>query len=202
MQLNMETARRAVEENVREDHLLRHALAVSAAMEAMAEHFGEDAAHWAAVGYAHDVDFERYPEEHCAHVRELLAKYDVDEEDLRAIESHGFGSCSGVEPLTNMEKSLYTVDELTGIISAAALMRPTGISDLGVSSLKKKFKDKRFAVKCSEWSPRSSCRYASTACAAVPSLWDLREANSEIYNFSAFCLSSRRQCVFFRPLRA
>ena len=148
MQLDMETARRAVEENVREDHLLRHALAVSAAMEAMAEHFGEDAAHWAAVGYAHDVDFERYPEEHCSHVRELLSPYGAEEEDLRAIESHGFGSCSSVEPLTNMEKSLYTVDELTGIISAAALMRPTGISDLGVSSLKKKFKDKRFAAKC------------------------------------------------------
>ena len=148
MKLTMEAARSAVAANVKEDHLLRHALAVSAAMEAMAEHFGEDSAHWAAVGYAHDVDFELYPEEHCKHVRELLTPYDIDEEDLRAIESHGFGSCSDVEPLSNMEKSLYTVDELTGIISAASLMRPTGISDLALSSFKKKFKDKKFAAKC------------------------------------------------------
>lgn len=148
MKLTMDIAKEAVEKNVKEDHLLRHALAVSAAMEAMAEHFGADSAHWAAIGYAHDVDFEQYPDEHCHHVRELLAEYDIDEADLRAIESHGYGSCSDVEPLTDMEKSLYTVDELTGIISAAALMRPTGISDLGLSSFKKKFKDKKFAAKC------------------------------------------------------
>lgn len=148
MQITMDIARDAVEKHVHEEHLLRHAQAVSAAMEAMAGHFGEDAAHWAAVGYAHDVDFELYPEEHCRHVRELLAPYGVDEADLRAIESHGWGLCSEVEPLSPMEKSLYTVDELTGIISAAALMRPTGISDLGLSSLKKKFKDRRFAAKC------------------------------------------------------
>lgn len=148
MQLTMDAAKDAVAKNVHEDHLIRHALAVSAAMGAMAEHFGSDSAHWAAIGYAHDVDFELYPQEHCHHVRELLSSYDIDEADLRAIESHGFGHCSDVEPETDMEKSLYTVDELTGIISAAALMRPTGISDLNVSSLKKKFKDKKFAAKC------------------------------------------------------
>ena len=148
MQITMDIAHDAVAKNVREEHLLRHAQAVSAAMEAMAGHFGEDPAYWAAVGYAHDVDFERYPDEHCRHVRELLAPYGLDEADLRAIESHGWGICSDVEPLSPMEKSLYTVDELTGIISAAALMRPTGISDLGLSSLKKKFKDRRFAAKC------------------------------------------------------
>jgi predicted hydrolase (HD superfamily) len=148
MHITMDIARDAVEKNVHEEHLLRHAQAVSAAMEAMAAHFGEDPSYWAAIGYAHDVDFEQYPQEHCRHVRELLAPYGLDEEDLRAIESHGWGLCSEVEPLSNMEKSLYTVDELTGIISAAALMRPTGISDLGLSSLKKKFKDGRFAAKC------------------------------------------------------
>jgi len=148
MRITMDIAKEAVAKNVQEEHLLRHALAVSAAMEAMASHFGEDTAYWAAVGYAHDVDFELYPEEHCKHVRQLMAAYDLDEADLRAIEAHGWGHCTDVKPENNLEKSLYTVDELTGIISAAALMRPTGISDLAVSSLKKKFKDKKFAAKC------------------------------------------------------
>lgn len=147
--LTMEKARALIRANVREPHLLLHALAVSAAMGAMAAHFGEDRAHWEAVGYLHDVDYERFPEEHLAHARELLAGHDIDEADVRAILSHGYGLCSDVEPQTNLEKSLFAVDELTGIVQAASLMRPTGISDLEVSSLKKKFKDKKFAAKCS-----------------------------------------------------
>ncbi len=147
--LTMEKARALIRANVREPHLLLHALAVSAAMGAMAEHFGEDRAYWEAIGYLHDVDYERFPEEHLAHVRELLAGHDIDEADIRAILSHGYGLCSDVEPQTNLEKSLFAVDELTGIVQAASLMRPTGISDLEVSSLKKKFKDKKFAAKCS-----------------------------------------------------
>ncbi len=127
---------------------LPHALAVSAAMGGMAEHFGEDKAHWEAVGYVHDVDYEEYPSEHCAHVKEFLEPEGVDETDIRAILSHGYGMCTDVEPVTNMEKSLFTVDELTGIIHAAALMRPTGITDMEVKSLMKKFKDKKFAAGC------------------------------------------------------
>ena len=131
------------------DNLFTHARAVSAAMGAMAEHFGADKAHWEAVGYLHDVDYEKFPEEHLAHTRELLSGEDIDESDIRAILSHGYGICTDVEPQTYMEKSLFTVDELTGIVQAASLMRPTGITDLEVKSLKKKYKDKKFAAKCS-----------------------------------------------------
>ena len=119
-----------------------------AAMGAMAKHFGEDEEHWMAVGYLHDYDYEKYPDEHLHHTEEPLRKAGVSEEDIRAILSHGYSICTDVEPLTNMEKSLFTVDELTGIIEACARMRPHGITDLGVKSFMKKFKDKRFAAKC------------------------------------------------------
>ena len=148
-QVTMEQAERLIKANVTEQHLFTHARAVSAAMGAMAEHFGADKAHWEAVGYLHDVDYEKFPEEHLAHTRELLASEDIDESDIRAILSHGYGICTDVEPQTDMEKSLFTVDELTGIVQAASLMRPTGITDLEVKSLKKKYKDKKFAAKCS-----------------------------------------------------
>lgn len=148
-QVTMEQAERLIKANVTELHLFTHARAVSAAMGAMAEHFGADKAHWEAVGYLHDVDYEKFPEEHLAHTRELLSGEDIDESDIRAILSHGYGICTDVEPQTDMEKSLFTVDELTGIVQAASLMRPTGITDLEVKSLKKKYKDKKFAAKCS-----------------------------------------------------
>ena len=146
--LSMEKAREIVAKHETEDHLLKHALAVSAAMGAMAEHFGADKEYWQAIGYLHDVDFEKYPQEHCHHVRELLAPEGISDEDIRSIESHGWGLCSDVEPVSDLEKSLYTVDELTGIVMATALMRPTGISNLEPKSVNKKFKDKRFAAKC------------------------------------------------------
>ena len=145
--LTMEMAKKLISENVTEPHLVEHALAVSAAMGAMAVHFGADEAYWAAVGYAHDVDYEKWPEEHLQHTRPILEAAGVDEETIRAILSHGWGVCSDVEPVTELEKSLYTVDSLTGLVSAAAKMRPMGILDLEVSSLKKKFKDKKFAAK-------------------------------------------------------
>ena len=148
-QVTMEQAERLIKANVTEQHLFTHARAVSAAMGAMAEHFGADKAHWEAVGYLHDVDYEKFPEDHLAHTRELLAGEDIDESDIRAILSHGYGICTDIEPQTDMEKSLFTVDELTGIVQAASLMRPTGITDLEVKSLKKKYKDKKFAAKCS-----------------------------------------------------
>lgn len=150
-------AERLIKQNVTEEHLFTHALAVSAAMGAMAEHFGEDKAHWQAIGYLHDVDYEKYPEEHLSHTEELLCGEGIDQSDIRAILSHGYGLCSDVEPITDMEKSLFTVDELTGIVQAASLMRPTGITDLEVKSLKKKFKDKRFAAKCSREVIQQGC---------------------------------------------
>ena len=134
-QVTMEQAERLIKANVTEQHLFTHARAVSAAMGAMAEHFGEDTEYWRAIGYLHDVDYEKFPEEHCKHVRELLAPEGVEKEDIRAIISHGYGLCTEeVKPETNLEKSLFAVDELTGIVMACALMRPTGITDLEVSS--------------------------------------------------------------------
>lgn len=147
--LTLPLAKEILAKTTIQPHLLVHAQAVSAAMEAMAAHFGEDAGTWAAVGWLHDVDYEQYPEEHLQHTRQLLAPYDLDETVVRAILAHGWGLCSDVEPLTPMERSLYAVDELTGLIHAAARMRPQGIADLETKSVMKKFKDKKFAAGCS-----------------------------------------------------
>ena len=146
--LTMEEAKKINGTMVSEDHLILHAANVSAAMGAMAEHFGEDKEHWEAVGYLHDYDYEKFPEEHLAHTEEPLRELGVPEEDIRAILSHGYTICTDVEPVTNMEKSLFTVDELTGIVQAAARMRPNGITDMEVKSFMKKWKDKRFAAGC------------------------------------------------------
>ncbi len=156
-ELTLELAKEILEKHVSEPHLLTHALAVSAAMGKMAEHFKENIGLWRAVGFLHDVDFEKYPEEHCHHVRELLEPEGISEEVIRSIESHGWKLCCEVEPLSNMEKSLYTVDELTGIVMAASLMRPNGIADLEVKSAMKKFKDKKFAAKCDREVIRDGC---------------------------------------------
>jgi len=146
--LTLERARELNATMVTEEHLLLHDLNVCYAMGAMAAHFGEDVEHWQAIGMLHDYDYEKYPEEHLLHTAEPLREAGVSEEDIRAILSHGYGICTDVEPLSNMEKSLFTVDELTGIIQACARMRPNGIQDLEVKSFMKKFKDKRFAAKC------------------------------------------------------
>ncbi len=146
--LTLEKAKAINDSLVTEDHLRLHAANVSACMGAMADYFGEDKEHWEAVGYLHDYDYEKYPEEHLAHTEEPLRKAGVPEEDIRAILSHGYEICTDVKPESNMEKSLFTVDELSGIIQAAARMRPNGITDMEVKSFMKKWKDKSFAAKC------------------------------------------------------
>ena len=146
--LTFEEAKRLNETMVSEEHLLIHAMNVCYAMGALARYFGEDEEHWMAVGILHDYDYEKYPEEHLQHTREPLLDAGVPEADIHAILSHGYGVCTDVRPETNMEKSLFTVDELTGIIQACARMRPQGIRDLEVKSFMKKFKDKKFAAKC------------------------------------------------------
>lgn len=147
--LTLEKAKEILKKHTTEDHLFTHAQSVSAAMGAMADYFHEDRDHWEAIGYLHDVDYEEYPEEHCRHVREFLAPEGVDEEDIHAIISHGWGVCTDeFEPATPLEKSLFTVDELTGIIMAYALMRPEGIDGMELKGFKKKFKDKKFAAGC------------------------------------------------------
>ena len=146
--LSLQQARELNDSMVTEEHLRVHALNVCYAMGAMARHFGEDVEHWQAVGILHDYDYQQYPEEHLRHTEAPLLAAGVDPEDVRAILSHGYGICSDVEPVTPMEKSLFTVDELTGIIQACARMRPKGITDLEIKSFMKKFKDRKFAAKC------------------------------------------------------
>jgi len=104
---------------------------------------------WHAVGILHDIDFELYPEEHCKKAKEMLDEMDMDDALVHAVISHGYGQCCDIKPEAYMEKILFAVDELTGLIGAAALMRPTGISDMEVKSISKKYKDKKFAAGCS-----------------------------------------------------
>ena len=131
---------------------LRHAFTVEGVMRWYASElgYGEDADFWATVGLLHDVDFENWPEQHCAKAPELLAEIGAPDEMVHAVCSHGYTICSDVEPVHPMEKVLFAADELTGLIGAAALMRPSkSAKDMEVSSLKKKFKDKKFAAGCS-----------------------------------------------------
>jgi len=136
----------------KEDFHLRHAETVEAVMRYFAETEGYagEADFWALVGLLHDVDFEKWPEEHCKKAPELLREANCPERLVRAVVSHGYGLCADVKPEHFMEKVLFATDELTGLIGAAALMRPSkSVSDMELPSLKKKFKDKKFAAGCS-----------------------------------------------------
>lgn len=131
---------------------IQHALTVEGVMEYFARELGyEDSARfWALCGLLHDVDFEKYPQEHCRKAPELLAEIGAEPELVHAVCSHGYGICSDAVPEHEMEKVLFTVDELTGLVGAAARMRPSkSVSDMELSSLKKKYKDKKFAAGCS-----------------------------------------------------
>lgn len=130
-----------------DESLIRHALAVEAVMRHFAGLFGEDVEKWGIIGLVHDLDYERYPEEHCQKVKEILEAEGWPEEYIHAVQSHGWGICSEVEPVHRMEKVLYAIDELTGLIAAAALVRPSkSLLDLEVKSVRKKWKDKSFAA--------------------------------------------------------
>lgn len=132
-------------------HIL-HALTVEGVMKWFANElgYGEDSEFWGIVGLLHDIDFELYPEEHCKKAEELLREAGVNEEIIHGVCSHGYGICVEVEPTHQMEKVLFATDELTGLIGATARMRPSkSVMDMEVSSLKKKFKDKKFAAGCS-----------------------------------------------------
>lgn len=155
--LTLEKAKELNAMMVTEEHLIIHALNVCYAMGAMAVHFGEDVEHWQAIGILHDYDYEKYPDEHLQHTAEPLLAAGVEEDEVRAILSHGYGICTDVKPETNMEKSLFTVDELTGIIQACARMRPHGITDLEIKSFMKKYKDKKFAAKCNRALIQQGC---------------------------------------------
>ncbi len=143
-----EDAYRLLKKYNQSDALIKHALAVEAVMAYFAEKYGEeDLEKWQVIGLVHDLDYEQYPEEHCLKTKEILTDEGWPEDYIRAIISHGWKICTDVEPVEVMEKVLYTTDELTGLIVATILMRPSkSILDLELSSVKKKYKNKNFAA--------------------------------------------------------
>lgn len=129
------------------DSLLRHAFSVEGVMGHFADKFNEDRQPWEVIGLVHDLDYEMYPDAHCTKCREILMENNWPEVYIRAVVSHGWGICSEVEPKTRLEKTLYAVDELTGLVASCALVRPSkSVLDLTAKSVKKKWKDKRFAA--------------------------------------------------------
>ena len=142
-----EEAYRLLREYNESESLIKHALSVEAVMRYLARKRGEDEEKWGVIGLVHDLDYERYPDDHCKKSREILETNNWPEDYVRAVVSHGWGLCSDVEPRTDLEKALYAIDELTGLIAAAALIRPSkSVLDLKTKSVKKKWKDKRFAA--------------------------------------------------------
>lgn len=141
-----------VKEYNQEPFHIRHALTVEGAMRSFARSlgYGDEEEFWGIVGLTHDLDFERYPEEHCIKSQEIMRQHGWDERLIHATASHGYGLCCDIKPEHEMEKVLFACDELTGLIYAAALMRPSkSVQDMELKSVKKKFKDKKFAAGCS-----------------------------------------------------
>ena len=129
------------------DSLIKHALAVEAVMRYFARKCGANEDKWGIVGLVHDLDYEQFPDQHCKKTEEILRQHEWPEEYIRAVVSHGWGICSDVEPVSEMEKVLYAIDELTGLVVTSALVRPSkSIMDMKTKSVKKKWKDKRFAA--------------------------------------------------------
>lgn len=127
--------------------LIKHALAVEAVMRYSARKRGQDVEKWGAIGLVHDLDYEQFPEQHCHKSEEILREHEWPEEYIRAVLSHGWGLCSEVQPQTDLEKTLYAMDELTGLIAATALVRPSkSVLDVETKSVKKKWKEKSFAA--------------------------------------------------------
>ena len=156
--LSREEAWNLLTEYTKAPALRRHALAVEAAMRRFAALSGEDEEVWGAAGLLHDLDYEKFPEEHCKKAEEIMREHGVDEVYIRAMNCHAYGICTDEKPETAMEKTLYTIDELTGLINALCLMRPSkSVLDLEVKSVKKKFKDKSFAAGVNRDTIRNGC---------------------------------------------
>jgi putative nucleotidyltransferase with HDIG domain len=142
-----EEAYQLLTEYNKSDSLIKHALAVEGVMGYFGRKRGEDEEKWRVIGLVHDLDYEQFPEEHCHKSEEILKEKGWPEEYIRAVVSHGWGLCSEVEPQTELEKVLYTIDELTGLVVTTALVRPSkSVMDVKVKSVKKKWQDKRFAA--------------------------------------------------------
>ncbi|HOB09696.1 MAG: HDIG domain-containing metalloprotein [Limnochordia bacterium] len=145
--LTREQAWELLTEYNQSDALLKHALAVEAVMRHFARLYGEDEEKWGVIGLLHDLDYEQFPEQHCQKTAEIMRERGIDEEYIHAVCSHGYGICCDVEPIHRMEKVLYAIDELTGLINAVCLMRPSrSVLDLEVKSVVKKYKQKNFAA--------------------------------------------------------
>lgn len=142
-----EEAFQLLKEYNQEDSLIKHALSVEGVMRYIARKNGEDEEKWGIIGLVHDLDYEKYPEQHCSKSREILEEKGWPEGYIRAVVSHGWGICSDVKPETTLEKTLYAIDELTGLVVTTALVRPSkSVMDVSVKSVKKKWNDKRFAA--------------------------------------------------------
>jgi len=151
-ELNKKQAWELLKEYNKDSFHLKHSQTVALCMRYFAENegFAEEADFWEIVGMLHDIDFEIYPEQHCVKAQEIMREKGLDEKLIHAVASHGYGICCDVVPEAHMEKVLFASDELTGLIGAAALMRPSkSVQDMELSSLKKKYKDKKFAAGCS-----------------------------------------------------
>jgi predicted hydrolase (HD superfamily) len=142
-----EDAIQLLKEYNQNESLIKHAMAVEGVMRHFARKRGEDEEKWGIVGIVHDLDYERFPEQHCRKTEEILRGRNWPEEYIRAVVSHGWGICTEVKPESDMEKVLFAVDELTGLVTTSALVRPSkSVLDMEASSVKKKWKDKRFAA--------------------------------------------------------
>ncbi len=136
-----------LKKHVASPHLIRHALAVESVMAYFARRFGEDEEFWRVIGLCHDIDYEQYPEEHLAHTREILEGEGWPESYIRAILSHGWSICTDIEPRSMLEKTLFTIDELTGLVTASALVRPSkSILDMKAKSVRKKWNTRAFSA--------------------------------------------------------
>ena len=144
---NREQAYKLLTQYNQNNGLIKHALAVEGVMRYMARKLGEDEEKWGIVGLVHDLDYEKYPDQHCIKTEEILRENHWPEEYIRAVISHGWGICTDVKPETKMEMVLFAIDELTGLVTAAALVRPSkSVLDMKAKSVKKKWKNKRFAA--------------------------------------------------------
>lgn len=167
--ISFENAKDLLKKYNKDEFHIRHGYTVGYVLEYFAKNLGyeDDADYWKTVGLLHDIDFEMYPNEHCVKAREILEEEGVCEDMIHSVCSHGYGICSDIEPTHQMEKVLFACDELTGLIWAYALMRPSkSTKDMKVKSLKKKFKDKKFAAGCDRDIIKKGCEMLS---------WDMNE---------------------------
>lgn len=183
MQPNKETAFEILKKYNKNDSLLKHGLAVGGVMKHFARVLGEDEEKWCAIGILHDIDYEMYPEEHCKKAVELLEKEEVAPDYIHAVVSHGWGICSDAEPVEKMEKILYTIDELTGLINAACLMRPSkSVLDIELKSVKKKYKTPSFAAGVDRGLIEKGCQMLQMELDSViqETIFGMRECAEEI----------------------